>query len=345
MIAMATKMDRPRALRAWAIGAAVFAVAVSYRTALGVAGGDATHRFGLSATQLASFTALQLVVYLILQVPAGVLLDRFGPRFMLTWGLVVMSSAQLLFAVTHSFPCALAARAILATGDVMIFISVLRLIASWFPEKHNPLMNQLAVALGIGCGSIAGTVPLSAALSTLGWNPTFLLTALVGAVSVGIVLVGVRDTRGNGPAEHVASPTSNRRTRHHDITAASRMSELRETWREPGTRLGLWIHFTCQFPRTTFVLLWGLPFLTRGEGYTQATALRLLMLVAVSEMILAPVVGQTIGHLPRSRLPLALGIPLTTAAITAVLLSWPGQSPLWLAIVFAVALGAGNPDR
>jgi MFS family permease len=283
------------------------------------------------------------LVYLILQLPAGMLLDRFGPRFMLACGLATMSSAQLLFAVTHTFPCALAARAILGTGDVMIFISVLRLIASWFPERQNPLMGQLATAVGIGCGSVASAAPLSAALRVFGWNATFVSSALMGAALIGVVLVGLRNNPTSGLAPSRPRQNRHRRIRHCDATPASWLSALRETWGEPGTRLGLWVHFTCQFPGNAFLLLWGFPFLTRGAGLESTTALRVLMLIAVSAVILGPVLGKTVGHFPRSRLPLALGIALTTLLTLSVVLAWPGRSPLWLLILLAVVLGASNP--
>jgi MFS family permease len=342
-MARTVETARIQALRAWLIGAVVFAVTVGYRTSLGVASGDATLRFGISATELAGFTAVQLLVYLLLQVPAGVLLDRFGPRFMLACGLASMSIAQVLFALTHSFPFALAARAILGTGDVMIFISVLRLIAAWFPDRQNPLMGQMATAVGIGCGSVASAAPLSTALRVFGWNATFLGTTLMGAAMIVVVLVWLR----NNPAERIVPRPPglklNRRARHREDSTASRLSALRETWHEPGTRLGLWVHFTCQFPGNAFLLLWGIPFLTRGAGVETTTALRLLMLIAVSAVILGPAIGQTVGHFPRSRLPLALGIPLATLLTGAVVLAWPARHPLWLLILLAVTLGASNP--
>lgn len=333
--------QRATALRVWLIGASAFALAVGYRTVLGAAGGGAALRFGLNATQLATLTALHLVVYLVLQVPAGVMLDRFGPKLMLLCGLGTMSSAQLLFAVAHSFPCALVARVILASGDVVIFISVLRLIASWFPGGHIPLMNQLATAVGIGFGSIASTVPLSAALQAFGWKTTFMISALAGTALVAVVAAGVRNRPDHAGIAGPKGPKGPKRRR--EASPARWLRALRDTWREPGTRLGFWVHFACLFPGNAFVLLWGFPFLTKGHGYSPGTALRLLMLIAGSAVVLGPVIGQTIGRAPGARLPLALGIPTATALTLAAVIGWPGRSPLWLAIVLGVMLGASNP--
>ena len=86
----------------WAIGAGVYMLAVFNRSTLGVAGPDALTRFGITASQLAVFVTLQLVVYAGMQVPAGVLVDRFGPRRMLLAAVLVMAVGQLGFAF---LPC------------------------------------------------------------------------------------------------------------------------------------------------------------------------------------------------------------------------------------------------
>jgi MFS family permease len=340
--ARAIERSRIQPLGIWAIGAVVFTVAAGYRSALAVAGDDAATRFGVSATQLASFVTLQVIVYLVLLVPAGALIDRFGAKCILCCGLATMSVAQAFFAVTHSFPCALATRGLLSAGDVVISSSVLRLIASWFPGKRNALMSQIATAVGIGFGSVLSAAPLSTALKTFGWSATFLGTAVVGVSLIGVVLTALRDD----PVDDARACRSLQK-QSADVTPgnsnARRLSALRETWREPGTRLGFWVHFTCRFPANAFLLLWGFPFLTRGERFAAATALHLLTIVAISRIVLGPVIGHLISRSARARLLLALGIPAANLLTWSATLAWPGQAPLWLMSVLAVVLGAGDP--
>ena len=76
-------IGRRRAWVIWLVSLAVYALAVFHRSSLGVAGIIAAERFDISATRLATFTVLQLVVYAAMQVPVGVLLDRYGSRTML----------------------------------------------------------------------------------------------------------------------------------------------------------------------------------------------------------------------------------------------------------------------
>ncbi|WP_324251248.1 MFS transporter, partial [Nocardioides sp. Leaf374] len=82
------------ALPVWTVGLLIYLLAVFHRSSLAVAGLAATERFDISAAQLATFTMLQLLVYAAMQVPVGLLVDRFGSRSVLLTGAVVLSAAQ-----------------------------------------------------------------------------------------------------------------------------------------------------------------------------------------------------------------------------------------------------------
>ena len=114
-------IGRRRAWVIWAVALSVYVVAVFHRTSLGVAGLVAAERFDITASQLATFTVVQLVVYAGMQIPVGVLLDRFGSRRLLLVGLALISIGQLWFAFAGSFGVGLAARVLLGMGDAMIF--------------------------------------------------------------------------------------------------------------------------------------------------------------------------------------------------------------------------------
>ena len=234
----------------WGLGVLAYTVAVFHRASLGVSGLDAQQRFGTTAAVLSLFGVVQLGVYAALQVPVGVLLDRIGSRRMIVAGGVLMAGGQLLLATADSVPAGLLARVLVGAGDAMTFISVLRLVPAWFPARRAPLVTQLTGLLG-QAGQIVAAYPLVAGLHSAGWTPTFATAALVGVVVAAVVLAALR----NAPAGiTMVSPTGGR-------TAA-----LRASWREPGTRLGLWTHFVTQFSGNTFVLFWGYPFLVESRG-------------------------------------------------------------------------------
>jgi MFS family permease len=319
-----------KAFAVW--GAAMFAylAAVFHRSSLGVAGVEAAHRLGVGASMLAILSVAQLAMYASMQVPAGVLLDRFGPRRMLIAGAALMGVGQLLFAIAADVPLAIVARVLIGVGDAASFISLVRVVARWFPPRRNPLMVQLTGVLG-QLGALASAVPLVVLLRDVGWTPTFVGAAGLGLVAAVLVGVALRDSHRTDapPADAMALP---------DIRAA-----LRASWSQPGTRLGLWTHFVTQFSGTVFLLLWGYPFLTQGEGLPPATAALLLSTLTLSAIVCGPVIGHFCGWRPYHRSALVLGIAGASAVAWAVVLLWPGRAPLWLLVALVLVLAVNGP--
>src|SRR5688500_16342036 len=158
-----------RAYVVWLVALVAYAVAVFHRASLGVAGVDAQERFSAGASAVSVLLVLQLAVYAALQVPVGVALDRFGSRRMILAGAVTMAAGQLALALAADLPTAMAARALVGAGDAMTFISVLRVIALWFPGRTVPLFTQLTGILG-QFGSIVAAYPLVTLLHGIGWR-------------------------------------------------------------------------------------------------------------------------------------------------------------------------------
>jgi len=321
-----------QAVAVWSIGTLVYTVAVVHRTSLGVAGIDATARFHIGASALSTFSILQLLVYAGMQIPVGLMVDGLGTKRVLIIGISLFTAGQLGFALTHSYGLALAARAVLGCGDAMTFVSVLRLGSRWFPARRGPVIAQTAALFGVA-GNLMSTVLLSQLLHSEGWTPTFVGTGLGGALVLVLVLLFMKDHPEGfepAPAEHRGSGYVKRQ-----IVAA---------WREPGTRLGLWTHFTTQFSSTVFLLLWGMPYLVEAQGLSREAAGTMLTVVVLANMLFGMLFGQIIGRHHGARMPLTLGVIACTAASWAVVLGWPGEhAPLWMLSVLCVVLGASGP--
>ncbi|MER5841332.1 nitrate/nitrite transporter [Streptomyces prasinus] len=321
-----------RALLVWGIGVSVYFVAVIFRTSLGVAGLDAADRFGVNASALSTFSILQLLVYAGMQIPVGLLVDRLGTKKVLGIGIVLFTVGQLGFALSPSYGMALASRALLGCGDAMTFISVLRLGSRWFPARRGPLVGQLAGLAGMA-GNLVSTLVLARLLHGIGWTAAFGGSALAGVVVFVLLLLFLRDH----PEGHEPDPVPHR-------GAAYVRRQIAASWREPGTRLGMWVHFTTQFPAMVFLLLWGMPFLVEAQGLSRATAGELLTLVVLSNMVFGLVYGQLIARRHGARMPLVLGTVGTTALLWAVTLAYPAETaPMWLLVVLCTVLGACGP--
>jgi sugar phosphate permease len=322
-------IGRRRAWAIWVTALSVYVLAVFHRSSLGVAGLLAADRFGISATQLSLFTVLQLLVYAGMQVPVGVALDRYGSKRLLLCGLVLMTLGQLAFAFVASFPAAVLARAVVGAGDAMVFTSVLRLVTLWFVVRQAPLVTQLTGQVG-QLGAIAAAAPLSYALHAWGWTQAFAAASSIGVVLMVAVVLVVKDS----PylAEQVVR-----------IKLLALASALRAVWGNPGTRLGLWSHFVSQFSVTVFSLLWGFPFLVRGEGLSTQQASTLLMAMTGWVVVSGLVLGWLVTRLPYYRSVIVLCVVATMALLWAVVLVRSAPAPMWLLVLLVFSMASGGP--
>jgi sugar phosphate permease len=318
-----------RAFLIWGVAMAVYLLAVFHRSSLGVAGLMASERFDISATQLSLFSVLQLVLYAGMQIPVGVLLDRFGARAMLLTGLAMMSAGQLLFAFTTSFAAAVGARAVVGAGDAMIFISVVRLIGLWFHVRQASVVTQVTGPVG-QLGAVVAATPLAIALRELGWTTTFAVASSVGIVLMVLTAVVVR-----------SSPYDDDGVVEIRLAALAR--SVRWVWGNPGTRLGMWSHFTGQFSMTVFGLLWGVPFLVEGQGLSTGAASNLLVVMVLSGLVSGLALGAFVARHPYQRSTTVLTVVAAIVLTWTVVLLWPGQAPLWMLVVLVCVMGAGGP--
>ena len=319
-----------RAWAVWSAGVLVYAVAVFHRASLGVAGLEAQDRLGAGAAALSLLAVLQLGLYAAMQVPTGLLLDRYGTRVMVAVGAVLMAAGQAVLAVAENVPTAVAARALVGLGDAMTFISVLRLVPAWFAPRQVPVVTQMTGLLG-QAGQVLAAFPLVGLLGGLGWTVTFLGAAALGLAAAVLAVTIVRDTPADRPLPRTPA------------AFAGLPAQVRAVWAEPGRRIAFWTHFTAQFSGTVFALLWGYPFLVEGEGVSPAVAGGLLTLLVVAGVAFGPAVGALISRWPMRRSVLVLGIVATTAVAWSVVLLWPGPAPLPLLVALVLVLATNGP--
>ncbi|MBD1541611.1 MFS transporter [Arthrobacter sp. IA7] len=323
-------MTAPRAWLIWSIGIFSYLVAVTQRTSFGVVGLEATERFHASASAISFFTVLQLLVYAGLQIPVGVLVDRFGSRAMIAGGALLMGLGQLQLAFADSVPAGVLGRVLVGAGDAMTFISVIRLIPLWFAPARVPLLTQLTGMSG-QLGQLLSVVPFAFILHAAGWTPAFLALAGFSGVAVVLVVLMLQDVPSGTPKGDAAKGLR--------ATGVS----LSRAWKQPGTRLGMWSHFTIQFSGTVFAMTWGYPFLISAQGLDAGTVASLMSLYVAGAIGAGPLIGRFVARHPLRRSTMVLLLVAATAAAWAAVLLYPGRSPLWLLAVLIVVLAIGGP--
>ncbi|MCH1883004.1 MFS transporter [Agrococcus sp. ARC_14] len=324
-------MNSARSWLVWGIGAVAYMIAILHRSSLGVAGPAAAERFEVQATLLSTLGAVQIGVYAAMQIPVGVLVDRFGPRVLIASGALIMASGQVLVAFSEELPLAVVGRVLVGLGDAATFISVIRLQSGWFTGRIVAQMSQWTAVSG-QLGQLASAVPFAWFLHEAGWTLSFGTLAVLGVVAFVLVLLLVFD----------APPGGAPMTGSIDVPEGW-WPRLKGAFRQPGTRLGFWTHFSLLASTNVFMLLWGFPLLVEGLGYSTAAAAGLMSVVVLTGMIVGPIVGITTARFPLRRSTLVLAIVALVIVTWSVVLLWPGHPPAWLVVTLVVVLGIAGP--
>lgn len=303
-------------------------VAVTQRSTMGVASLEASERFSTSAAQLASLAVLQLVVYASMQVPVGILLDRFGPRAMLSIGAVVMALGQALVSMSHTLEWAILGRMLVGMGDAFTFISMIRMSNNWLSGPKAALAQQWLATIG-QLGQILSAVPFAILLHSAGWPVAFGSMAIFGLAIGCAVFLGAKDSAIPGE--------------HRSASIADVWKTLRRNFKRPSVRMAFWTHFSTQSSGTTFALLWGVPFLEGAEGKSAAYAASVLTVFVLTNAVLGPVIGVFTAKYPERRLQFVVGVVLLVALAWIIVLCSPGTIPDWMGFLLVVMIGVGGP--
>lgn len=312
----------------FSIAILAYITAVAQRTSFGVAGLEATERFSANASILATFSVVQLLVYSLGQIPVGLILDRVGPRAMITGGTVLMILGQAFLAFATNVPQGLVGRVLVGAGDAMVFVSAIRLLAMWFSGSRIPMLTQLTGTVG-QAGQLISLFPFHAVLIQVGWTPAFAMLSAFSFVTLILVVTFIRNGYPGPPA------TEGERLKT--------LQRLAAAWRQPGTRLGFWTHFSTAFMVNVFLLTWGFPFLVEGQGIAGSVASGLMSIFVLVAIALGPLLGALTSRYPTQRSKIALSIVGTMSFMWLIVLLWPGQAPLWVLILLMAAVAAGGP--
>ncbi|AWB81511.1 MFS transporter [Corynebacterium yudongzhengii] len=282
-----------RALIVWGAAVLFYIVAITGRTSFGVAGVDAIARFEVDASRIAVFTAVQVGVYALAQIPVGLLIDRFGSRRVLIIGAVLMGVGQIILGLTSNYWVAILARVFIGAGDASAFLSAMRLLPFWFPARITPLFTQLTSGLG-QLGQFFSAVPFLWLLGAQGWTVAFVSLGAVGilvAIAAGVAISDAPDGSDDEDSP-TDSPEPGQLTAREMRRKKSRFfNTLSTVLKHPLCWQGFFIHWTGMLNQIVFTLLWGVPLMTLGMGLDNAQVGLVLTINTISTIAAGPLLG------------------------------------------------------
>lgn len=261
--------------------------------------------FGVTAGIVGTFSALYFYAYAGLQVPVGLLVDRWGPRRMLAGAIALNGLGTLLFAATTDINLAYIGRLLIGVGSAVGWVGSLKLVAAWFPPKRFALVTGCTSALGLA-GAVIGQAPMAMLVGAVGWRPALLGIGLFALVYSLTLWLAVRDV----PPGHPPSVSD----RFSDV-----MSGLRGVAGRPRTWTVAFLSGAMVAPQASFGALWGVPYLMAAYGIDRTTAAASTSMLLFGWGIGGPLAGWISDRIALRRPPLLVGATAAFATMAAVI--------------------------
>jgi MFS family permease len=231
-----------RAYLAWATVAIAYAIAFLQRVSPQSVSLSFMHDFGTDAAGVAMLASSYFWGYTLMQIPAGLLVDRYGVKRVVLLSMAASSIGSAAFALAPNLFDVFIARLVVACGDALVFTALLKLVAQNFSDERFGFMSGISQVSGY-LGGVMATTPLAAAVSGFGWRACFIFIACVGVANLAFASVTIKPAVG----------AQNNKTLKSVIVASGRALTQVANW---GCAMTFASHFAVV---TTLSGVWGIP--------------------------------------------------------------------------------------
>ena len=284
--------------RNWGILASAFLVVFFHRYSTAAVADDLVRDMGLTGTQISNLGSMYFYAYALMQLPAGLFSDFFGPRRTVTLGMLLAGIGSIMFGFAPGIIAAYIARLLVGLGVSVVFISLLKAQAVWFAPNRFATMTGMSSFVG-NIGGILATTPLALLVIAIGWQQSFIAIGMVSMVLVAIIWFFVLDTpelagfqrRGGG---------ANGKPRFGMMESIKMVASVRGTWINFIVIAGL------MSTVMSFSGLWGIPYLMQVYGFAKPLAAQFVLVLNVGILIGSLFVGVLADKLGTKK-PLIIG--------------------------------------
>ncbi|MBM3519087.1 MAG: MFS transporter [Alphaproteobacteria bacterium] len=326
---MTLARGRPRAAYLpwvmFALATSLYTYAFLQRVAPNVVVDQLMRDFGVTAALLGNLSAFYFYSYAGLQIPLGIVLDRFGARAVLAGAAILCAAGSFLFAWADNLAIAALGQLLIGAGAGVPFVGALVIARAWLPADRFAFVTGLVMFSGMA-GALLGQAPLAALVEVVPWRGVFEALAVFALAWAAMLWLLVRD-RPAGPAT-AAAP------RVRLLTGMGRVLLSRHTW-----LISLYGALIAG-PILSFVSLWSVAYLMQGYGLTRSDAAFYSSMVMVGWGVGAPLAGYVADRLRRRKGPMLAGAFLALAMWLALALL--PDLPLGALMVVFFLLGLSN---
>lgn len=313
-----------RAWAAFALGTLFFGYAFAQRVAPSVMTGELMRDLSVSGAALGGLSAFYFYTYAGIQLPVGVLIDRFGPRKLLSTALLLCALASVAFAWSETVLGASIGRGLIGGTVAFGFVGTLTIATYWFPPSRFAMLSGIVLTVGM-LGAIAGQAPLRMLVESLGWRDTMLALAVVGAV-LGVLLYLIVPNRPRDLAAHA--------------TSQGPLTGLKDVAANPQSWLCAIVGFGPTSTLLAFSGLWAVPWLSSVRGLAVSEAAAVASVVFLGWAVGAPLLGWVSDHIGRRKPVILAGLALSLGALLVILFGGIVSKAVLIALFFINGIGS-----
>ncbi|WP_134701283.1 nitrate/nitrite transporter [Ammoniphilus sp. YIM 78166] len=328
-------MDKQNSRFRWVVFASVlltYLLMASQRTAPGLITDQIMRDFHVTASTIGLLTSIQFFVYTSLQIPMGMLADRYGPNFFLIVGAILTGLGTVIYSLgTHEYVL-FVARIMTGTGDATIWVNMVLILSQWFNAKEFVRLIGLAGMTG-SLGFLLATVPFSAWVVLLGWRGAFfsagILLCLCGVLLYWVLL---RKPKRIFPDESGSVKVELKR--EGTLVVLRRIFSDRQAWAL------FFCHFGVVGAYVGFISSWAVPYGINLYGMTRTDASQLIMIGLIGALIGAPLMGWISSKADTIKRPY-VGVHITVLSCWSSFLFFQGHPPLFMLVGLFFIIGFG----
>jgi len=319
----------------WGLAAAFYLFGFFQRVTPASLAPDLMRDFVLSAAGLGNLSAFYYYAYAAVQVPTGVLVDRFGPSRMFLGGALLAGAGSLIFAWADTALVAGLGRALIGAAHGVAWVSMLKLVTHWFAPSRFATLSGLSLAVGT-LGAVLAGPPLRWLADAFGWRSVIGISGLLAlALALAIKLVMRDDPTARGFASYLPKAD-------HGASHASIGADLRAILRYPNPWLLALVNSGVCGAFLAFTGLWGVPLLSQVHGISVAQAALITSSMLVLFAAGAPVFGVWSDRLQRRKLPFTVGGGLMLGGFAVLAMAPAAPLVLLVPVLLAASFGAGS---
>ncbi len=311
----------------WLVAAGFFFYKYLVQVSPSVMTQDLMRTFQVNGAGLGNLSAFYFYAYLCMQIPVGMMLDKYSPRLLTTAAIMVCSLSTFIFSQMSSLGWACVTRALMGAGAAFAAVSCFKLAAVWFSPKRFALVSGLFMTAAM-MGAIGGQMPLSVLVQHVGWRLALEVVGGLGIILGIIYFIVVRDKASPSAAAHA-----------HSLAHPAASKSLLYILKNKQAWLLSFYSGLAFAPVSVFGGLWGVPFLETAHELSQTEAALATSSIFIGFAMGAPFLGWLSDYMGKRKPILFLGTSLALVCLTSVL--YLSSLPLVLIMVLLGSFGFG----